>query len=116
MLPYTEAKEEIAGFDAIVASGDFTPIRDWLRAKIHNVGSLHPSADELCQAVTAGPDEEKWYREFSNHISVNHYGPRAKLWCLYIHAEASVSINSVSHALDHSRRAFTVVKPPEYWV
>jgi len=28
---------------------------DWLRAKIHNVGSLHPSADELCQAVTAGP-------------------------------------------------------------
>ena len=26
---HAKAKEEIAGFDTIVASGDFTPIRDW---------------------------------------------------------------------------------------
>ena len=27
-------------------------MREWLRAKIHDVGSLHPSADDLCEAVT----------------------------------------------------------------
>lgn len=49
---HVKAKEEIDGFDALVAKGDLAPIREWLRTKIHNVGSLHPSADELCEAVT----------------------------------------------------------------
>ena len=35
---YAKAKEEIDGFDDLVAAGQFTPIRDWLREKIHNVG------------------------------------------------------------------------------
>jgi len=49
---HAKAKEEIPGFDALVAAGDLAPIREWLRGKIHTVGSLHPSADELCEAVT----------------------------------------------------------------
>jgi carboxypeptidase Taq len=47
-----ESANPIDGFDALVAGGDLAPIREWLRTKIHNVGSLHPSADELCEAVT----------------------------------------------------------------
>jgi len=40
---------------ADLAAGKFAPLREWLRGKIHTVGSLHPSADELCVAVTGEP-------------------------------------------------------------
>ena len=49
---YAKAREEIEGFDALVARGELAPVREWLREKIHAVGSLHPSADALCEAVT----------------------------------------------------------------
>ena len=49
---HAKAKEEIVGFDELVAAGNLEPVREWLRDKIHNVGSLYPSADELCEAVT----------------------------------------------------------------
>ena len=33
------------------SKGDFAPLRNWLRAKIHVTGSLYPSGDLLCQHV-----------------------------------------------------------------
>ena len=63
---HAKAKEEIAGFDDLVASGDLTPIREWLRAKIHNVGSLHPSADELCEVVTGAKLDPSIYVKHLN--------------------------------------------------
>ena len=48
---YAKAREE-EGFDALAARGELAPVREWLREKIHAVGSLHPSADALCEAVT----------------------------------------------------------------
>ena len=63
---YAKAKEEIDGFDDLVAAGKFTPIRDWLREKIHNVGSLYHSADELCEAVTSAPLDPGIYVEHLN--------------------------------------------------
>ena len=51
---YEHARGEIGeeNFDAAVNSGDFSLARNWLCEKIHNVGSVYPSADELCLAVT----------------------------------------------------------------
>ena len=49
---HAKAREEIEGFDASIERGEFSEVREWLRAKIHDVGSLHPSADDLCEAVT----------------------------------------------------------------
>ena len=35
-----------------IAAGNFKPLKDWLKEKIHQVGSLHPNGDELMKAVT----------------------------------------------------------------
>ena len=58
---HARAREEIEGFDALVENGDLAPIREWLRRKIHAVGSLHPSADELCVAVTGAKLDPEVY-------------------------------------------------------
>ena len=71
---YAKAREEIDGFDDLVAAGKFTPIRDWLREKIHNVGSLYPSADELCEAVTGAPLDPGIYVEHLNKKYSALYG------------------------------------------
>eukprot|EP00198_Chlamydomonas_reinhardtii_P010261 XP_001699598.1 predicted protein [Chlamydomonas reinhardtii] len=42
------------GYDKIKA-GDFAPLKSWLNVKIHKLGSLHASGDELMTAVTGGP-------------------------------------------------------------
>lgn len=41
--------------DAQIAQGDFSPLREWLRTKVHQVGSLYASPDELLTAVTGAP-------------------------------------------------------------
>ena len=71
---HAKAREEIDGFDELVAAGKFTPIRDWLREKIHNVGSLYPSADELCEAVTGAPLDPSIYVEHLNKKYSALYG------------------------------------------
>ena len=49
-------QNEISGFDDLVASGRFAPIREWLKEKIHKYGKLK-SPNELVQAITGkGPD------------------------------------------------------------
>ena len=65
---------EMAGFDELVAAGKFTPIRDWLREKIHSVGSLYPSADELCETVTGAPLDPSIYVEHLNKKYSALYG------------------------------------------
>ena len=51
---WEKAVEELGGADleSEVAAGDFGRLKGWLNEKIHGLGSLHPSADELCEAVT----------------------------------------------------------------
>mmetsp|Transcript_53475 Transcript_53475/g.142206 ORF Transcript_53475/g.142206 Transcript_53475/m.142206 type:complete len:121 (+) Transcript_53475:3-365(+) len=41
-------KEELA---QSIAKGEFGTLREWLREKVHKVGSLHPSPDELLVAI-----------------------------------------------------------------
>lgn len=50
-----KACEEIPSLEKQIAAGNFKPLRDWLKVKIHQVGSLHPNGDELMKAVTGSP-------------------------------------------------------------
>ena len=52
---YEHAKASIPDLEAKVAAGDFKELLEMLRSSIHAVGSLSPSADELCEAVTGKP-------------------------------------------------------------
>ena len=52
---YDAAAAALPGLGAQVAAGEFKPLREWLRAQVHEVGSLHPTADELLVAVTGKP-------------------------------------------------------------
>ena len=77
--PARKKKKSLCGkfraqLDDLVAAGKFTPIRDWLREKIHNVGSLYPSADELCEAVTSAPLDPGIYVEHLNKKYSALYG------------------------------------------
>mmetsp|Transcript_13297 Transcript_13297/g.46001 ORF Transcript_13297/g.46001 Transcript_13297/m.46001 type:complete len:562 (+) Transcript_13297:30-1715(+) len=63
---YQQAREELGDVEGMVAKGDLKPLREWLRAKIHSQGSLHASADELCEAVTGKPLDPQVYVDYLN--------------------------------------------------
>jgi len=49
------AAEEELGAEALrrqISTADFSPLREWLREKVHSVGSLHASPDELLTLIT----------------------------------------------------------------
>lgn len=52
---FDAAKKELPTLDADLAAGNFAPLRKWLNEKVHSVGSLHPTADDLLEAVTGKP-------------------------------------------------------------
>jgi Zn-dependent M32 family carboxypeptidase len=48
-----------------ISCGDFAPLREWLREKVHAVGSLHASPDALISSITGGaPVSPKPYLEY----------------------------------------------------
>lgn len=49
---FAAAKADLPALDADIAAGRFAPLREWLNEKVHRVGSLHPSGDELMRAAT----------------------------------------------------------------
>ena len=49
---YAFAKKELPTLDADVATGNFAALKRWLNARVHALGSLHPSGDALMAAVT----------------------------------------------------------------
>ena len=53
-----ELKADIgdAELKAQISTGDFKTLREWLRAKIHAVGSVHASPDELLMSITGEPN------------------------------------------------------------
>jgi len=52
---FEQLKKEIPNVDQLLENGDFKPVREWLRNKIHIVGSLYPSGDLLAKEVTGQP-------------------------------------------------------------
>jgi carboxypeptidase Taq len=47
-----------------IAAGEFAPLREWLREKIHAVGSIYSSPDELLTAVTGGPVSSRPFLDY----------------------------------------------------
>lgn len=52
---FRHASSQIPDLSAMIAAGDFAPLKAWLNANIHKVGSLHASGDELMTALTGSP-------------------------------------------------------------
>jgi len=50
---FNAAKAELgdAELKAQIARGEFQPLREWLREKVHSVGSVHSSPDELLTSI-----------------------------------------------------------------
>ena len=61
---------EFPNFQDIVMNGAFTELREWLREKVHKVGSLHASPDDLLVAVTGKPLDVGIYASYLE----NKYG------------------------------------------
>lgn len=52
---FEAARADLPTLDADIEAGHFTPLREWLRAKVHSKGSLLPSADALLESATGRP-------------------------------------------------------------
>lgn len=52
---YEAARADLPALDADVAAGRFSPLREWLRGKVHSKGSLIDSADALLESATGRP-------------------------------------------------------------
>lgn len=61
---YAQACKEMPSLEADIAQGKFTPLREWLREKVHKVGSLYESCDDLLKAVTGEPLRPAVYVEY----------------------------------------------------
>jgi carboxypeptidase Taq len=46
------AEKQIPQLRQYIKEGQFKPLREWLREKIHVVGSLYETADELIENIT----------------------------------------------------------------
>ena len=53
---FDAAKAELGdeALRAQIAAGEFAPLREWLREKVHKTGSVLSSPDELLTSVTGG--------------------------------------------------------------
>jgi len=49
---FAQARKEIPDMDERFKRGDFAALRNWLKEKIHQKGSLIPSGEELLKQVT----------------------------------------------------------------
>lgn len=58
---YAKAKEEMPDLEEDIAAGRFAGLKDWLRVKIHERGSMLTSLDELLVEATGRPLDAKGY-------------------------------------------------------
>jgi len=61
---FAAAEAELPNLGESLAKGDFAPLRTWLREKVHKVGSLHPTADDLLIAVTGKPLDPELFIDY----------------------------------------------------
>lgn len=84
---FQAAEKELPGLADDIAAGRFSRLREWLREKIHAVGSLHTSGDELMRAVTGAPLDPKASRAAgrAGQVAVQRCMPRcvAAPWLLF---------------------------------
>lgn len=61
---FAAAREDLPSLDEDMAAGRFAPLRTWLRDRIHSVGSLYPTADDLLTAVTGKPLDPQLFLDY----------------------------------------------------
>ena len=66
---FAQARSELGDLDAMFQNGEFQPLRQWLREKIHSQGHRY-SASELVQRVTGRPLS---YEPLMTHLSEKFY-------------------------------------------
>lgn len=52
---YSFASQNVPDLETKISNGEFSPLKSWLNEKIHKLGSLYASGDELMTAVTGKP-------------------------------------------------------------
>jgi len=55
---FAAAQEEVAGLEARIATGELTPLREWLRDRVHRAGS-RLTQGELIESITGHPLSER---------------------------------------------------------
>ena len=67
---FEAAGRDIPDLDAKISKGDFSPLREWLRTHIHQVGSIHDSPDALLQTLTGhGIDPKPFLKYLTDKYS-----------------------------------------------
>ncbi len=61
---FQAARKDLPTLDADIAAGKFSALRSWLLEKVHKVGSLHPTADDLLEVVTGKPLDPQLFLDY----------------------------------------------------
>lgn len=61
---FLAAEKQIPGLRKQIQDGKFSQLREWLREKIHSVGSLYETADELIEQVTGSKLDAKCFLDY----------------------------------------------------
>jgi len=70
---FAKAKEEIAGLEEQISSGNTHPLLEWLRTKIHSRGRYYTS-EELCREVTSEGLNGNHFLAYAREKYVSIYG------------------------------------------
>lgn len=69
---YSAAERELPGLQTSFGTGEFRPLRDWLRTNIHQLGSSL-TADELVRKVTGEPLSARHFTDYLERKYVDLY-------------------------------------------
>ena len=61
---FITAKKDIPTLEQDIEQGKFSELREWLREKVHKLGSVPPTGDDLMVAVTGEPLNVSIYLDY----------------------------------------------------
>jgi Zn-dependent M32 family carboxypeptidase len=73
---FAAAKRELPTLDGDIEAGRFSPLREWLNARMHRLGSLHPTLDLLLEAVTGEPLKPAYFISYLREKYTDIYSLR----------------------------------------
>lgn len=68
---FAKAQEELGGADALdslIAAGEFTPLRDWLRANVHRHGTSKPAAQLVADVLGRPANADNMVRHLTARV------------------------------------------------
>lgn len=68
-----KADQDLGGLDALLATGEFAPLREWLRVHVHQHGRRYSPA-ELCERATGAPLSSKHFTNYLERKLCHVYG------------------------------------------